>query len=210
MKAIILILSLLLVSVLSAQADKIGGVSSFNSSTNKLKIPCVKIINSNSTTDDVFFDVEMNKINDSYTFSLSFSEVEDSFLCSSIDSYSKNKDSDYVDDSNSSNLITTNANANIKVKCEIRSDRSRISVDGNNLIMGKYYVTVKSTNNSATTSLKSTIGDEVEFDFDSAPDDIATGDIAISADFLDTEVSAVIFDASGIEVVKGSSTCLIK
>jgi hypothetical protein len=71
-----------------------------------------------------------------------------------------------------------------RVICEQRADRSRISVDGNNLVSGTYSTRVTSGTNVATSGLAPTVGDEVGFDFDSNPDDIAAGAVAIAADFL--------------------------
>ena len=71
-----------------------------------------------------------------------------------------------------------------RVICEQRADRSRVSVNGNNLVSGTYSARVTSGTNVATSGLAPTVGDEVEFDFDSNPDDIAAGAVAIAADFL--------------------------
>jgi hypothetical protein len=71
-----------------------------------------------------------------------------------------------------------------RVICEQRADRSRVSVNGNNLASGTYSARVTSGTNVATSGLAPTVGDEVEVDFDSNPDDIAAGAVAIAADFL--------------------------
>ena len=65
-----------------------------------------------------------------------------------------------------------------------RADRSRASVDGNNLASGSYSARLTSGANVATSGLAPTVGDEVEHDFDSDPDDIAAGATAIAASFL--------------------------
>ena len=71
-----------------------------------------------------------------------------------------------------------------RVVCEKRADRSRASVDGNNLAGGTYSARITSGTNVATSALAPTVGDEVGFDFDSDPTDIAAGAVAIAADFL--------------------------
>lgn len=71
-----------------------------------------------------------------------------------------------------------------RVVCEKRADRSRASVDGNNLAGGTYSARITSGTNVATSGLAPTVGDEVGFDFDSDPGDIAAGATAIAVDFL--------------------------
>src|SRR5215468_3907770 len=76
------------------------------------------------------------------------------------------------------------ANATVRVRCEVRSDRSKISVDGDNLATGTYQAMVTSGANTATAPARQTIGDQVEFDFDSDAGDIAAGATAIAANFI--------------------------
>jgi hypothetical protein len=65
-------------------------------------------------------------------------------------------------------LFAVEASASIRVRCEVRSDRSRASVDGNNLKSGKYTARIESGSNTKDSKkAQRTIGDEVEFDFDS-------------------------------------------
>ena len=54
------------------------------------------------------------------------------------------------------------------------------------------------------------MGDEVEFDFDSEPDDIAAGATAIAAGFIQgapPQVTGQILDTSGAVVVQATVTC---
>jgi hypothetical protein len=81
--------------------------------------------------------------------------------------------------------VTTPAgNPVVLVTCERRADRSRASVNGNNLPSGSYRARLTSGGNVVTAPAAPTVGDEVEFDFDSAPDDIAAGATAIDPGFL--------------------------
>ena len=57
--------------------------------------------------------------------------------------------------------------ADVQVSCEKRSNRSKISIDGNNLASGSYRAVAKSGTRTATSDFATTAGDEVEFDFDS-------------------------------------------
>jgi hypothetical protein len=106
-------------------------------------------------------------------------------------------------------------NAVLQLRCEVRMrGRSQISVDGKNLVSGMYSAVVSSGGIAAATGLQSTVGDEVEFDFDSDPDDIADGANAIAADFIRTSgsphVSASILDAQGQTVVSAGGNCDIR
>jgi len=71
----------------------------------------------------------------------------------------------------------------IRVRCETRPTRSKISVDLNNVPAGTYTANVTSSGNNISSTLPSD-GDEVEFDFDSDPEDIADGAAAISSSFI--------------------------
>ena len=71
-----------------------------------------------------------------------------------------------------------------RVRCELRTGRSRISVDGNNLAPGSYRARVTSGGASVDAPAQAAVGDEVEFDFDSDGGDIAAGATAIPADFI--------------------------
>jgi hypothetical protein len=74
--------------------------------------------------------------------------------------------------------------ADVEVSCEKRSNRSKASVDGSNLRSGQYRAVLKSGNNTKRSPYDQTVGDEIQFDFDSNPNDIADGATAISASFI--------------------------
>jgi hypothetical protein len=102
--------------------------------------------------------------------------------------------------------------ADVQVKCEKRSNRSKASVDGSNLADGSYRAVLKSGTSTARTGFQATIGDEVGFDFDSRAADIADGATAIPADFIvDGRVRGYLLDASGRRVTSVvTATCRIR
>ena len=67
--------------------------------------------------------------------------------------------------------------ASLRVRCERRSTRSKISVDGNNLSPrnGRFRARVRASGGTVTSASKRAVGDEAEFDFDSNRNDIAQG-----------------------------------
>jgi hypothetical protein len=83
------------------------------------------------------------------------------------------------------NNISTLA-ATLRVRCERRSTRSKISVDGNDLLPrnGRFRARVPAAGGTVTSGAKRAVGDEVEFDFDSNRNDIAAGATAIPANFI--------------------------
>lgn len=89
------------------------------------------------------------------------------------------KGSAFDDSQNSSG-----GNLGLRIRCEVRSDRSKISVDANNIASGTYKASVTSGGVEIFSGELDTIGDEVEFDFDSENDDIDEGATAIDANFI--------------------------
>lgn len=102
--------------------------------------------------------------------------------------------------------------ADLKIHCEKRSTRSKVSVDGNNLRPGgAYFAVVSSGANQAQTGVAAAVGDEVEFDLDSHAGDIAQGAVAIASNFIvDGRVSAQLRDAGGNVVASGSAICRVR
>ncbi|MBK7352957.1 MAG: hypothetical protein IPJ05_04520 [Nitrosomonas sp.] len=74
--------------------------------------------------------------------------------------------------------------ADILVQCEKRSNRSKVSVDGNNLIPSNYSAKITSGSNTKISAYKPSVGDEIGFDFDSDRNDVAAGAIRISSSFI--------------------------
>ncbi|MFN0179658.1 MAG: hypothetical protein ACKVZ0_12740 [Gemmatimonadales bacterium] len=122
-----------------------------------------------------------------------------------------------AESSRQSNLTTptggTSVSGVVRVRCEVGSNRSKISVDGNNLrpLGGRFSARVRSGANSASAPLATAIGDEAEFDFDSDPGDIAAGAVAIAPNFIQTgagaDVVGEIVDQAGVVVATGSADC---
>lgn len=99
----------------------------------------------------------------------------------------------------------------VRVRCEVRTGRSRISVDGNNLPAGSYRARASSGSNVAEAPATATIGDEVEFDFDSDPGDIAEGATPIAADFIQgtpPQATGAILTLSGAVVAEATVNCM--
>lgn len=106
--------------------------------------------------------------------------------------------------------------AELRVRCEQRTvpARARVSVDAKGLfpVNAMYSARVISGGNQATHSPLTAVGDEVEFDFDSNPADIAAGAHAVSGDFIvGGTVQAALFDATG-RMVAGpvAATCRLR
>jgi len=99
----------------------------------------------------------------------------------------------------------------VDVKCETRSNRSRASVDGKNLASGNYSAVLISGSNTAQSPYEPTVGDEVEFDFDSNPRDIRQGATAIDADFIvNGKATGRLLDAGGNVVAQRTVKCRTK
>lgn len=99
----------------------------------------------------------------------------------------------------------------VRVKCEIRDDRSKVSVDGRDLSPrnGDFMALVASGDNFAMSGIQTAIGDEVEFDFDSEADDVAEGATEIAPDFIEgNQVTARLLRApSGPTVISARVRC---
>jgi hypothetical protein len=79
------------------------------------------------------------------------------------------------------------ADAELRVRCERRAGkRSRVSVDGTNVVPGSYQITLKSGSATApsVTEVVPVGADEFEADYDSSRADIRAGATAIGAKFI--------------------------
>ena len=92
--------------------------------------------------------------------------------------------------------------ANVEITCEKRPNRSRASVDGNNLNPGQYRAVLKSgADKTARSPLQRAIGDEAEFYFDSNQADIAEGATPIPVNFIvNGRVRGYIVNANNVRV----------
>ena len=103
--------------------------------------------------------------------------------------------------------------ASVRVRCEKRIEspqRSKISVDGRNLVAGTYTAKVTSGANTAVSDPKPAVGDEVEFDFDSRRGDIRRGATPIARDFIGTAVTGEILNDLGHVVASATRTCRVR
>ena len=73
------------------------------------------------------------------------------------------KGSAFDDSQNSS----SQGNLSLRVRCKIRSNRSKVSVDATGIASGTYKATVASGGVEVTSGTANSVGDEVEFDFSS-------------------------------------------
>lgn len=108
-------------------------------------------------------------------------------------------------------LPVTDANAaDIRVKCETRANRSSVSVDGNNLVAGNYIAKIISGSHTKKSGPKATIGDEVGFDFDSDPANVAAGATRISRTFIQGQVTGQLINEQGFTVAQATRTCRVR
>jgi len=108
-------------------------------------------------------------------------------------------------------MVLTADAASIRVKCEKRANRSKISVDGFDLGAGSFTATATSGQNTATSGAKNAVAGEAEFDFDSDAGDVAEGATSISPAFIqnNTVTGSIL---AGATVVAGPTTvsCRVK
>lgn len=101
----------------------------------------------------------------------------------------------------------------LRLRCERRSSRSKISVDGNDLSPrnGRFRARVRAAGGTVTAAAKRAVGDEVEFDFDSNRNDIVAGATAIPANFIRArsgpDVVGQILNAEGVVVASQGVEC---
>jgi hypothetical protein len=100
--------------------------------------------------------------------------------------------------------------ATLRVTCERRTSRSKISVDANNVTPrgGRFRARVRAAGGTVTSALKRAIGDEVEFDFDSNTERGAT---RIPANFIrhraGADVVGQLINANGVVVASRGVEC---
>lgn len=104
----------------------------------------------------------------------------------------------------------------LRVRCEGESNRSKISVDGNNLTPrnGRFSARVQAAGGTVASATKAAVGDEAEFDFDSSPNDIAAGAAPIPASFVAArsgpDVIGEILDSEGRVIASQGSECTFR
>ena len=113
-------------------------------------------------------------------------------------------------------LVTSTVAGTLRLRCERRSGRSKISVDGNNLSPrnGTFRARVAASGGTVTSASKRAVGDEAEFDFDSNRNDIAAGATRISATFISRrsgpDVVGEILNSRGRVVARQGVECSVR
>lgn len=103
--------------------------------------------------------------------------------------------------------------ATIRLRCERRSNRSKISVDGRGLTprTGSFRARVRAAGGTATSGARKAVGGEAEFDFDSDRGDVRAGATRIAASFIQSragaDVVAEILNAQGNVVASQGADC---
>ena len=103
------------------------------------------------------------------------------------------------------------AAATIRVQCEVRATRAKISVDAKGLAAGSYRTQAVSGGNMAQSVAERAVGGEVETDYDSNPADIAAGATAISSSFVvNGQVAGKVIDSLGNTVIADTVACRVR
>lgn len=103
------------------------------------------------------------------------------------------------------------AAATVRVTCEVRANRSKISVDGRALAAGEYRTEAISGGNSAAAGPVRARKGQVETDYDSNPADIAEGATAIAPNFIQGgSVTGKVIDSSGNTVAVDTVLCRVR
>src|SRR5262249_40483710 len=106
--------------------------------------------------------------------------------------------------------------ATIRLRCERRLNRSRISVDASGLspATGRFRARVTAAGGTVTSPLQRAVGGQAEFDSDSNPNAIAGGAPGIPATFIRArtgpDVVARVLNAAGVVVATRSGDCVIR
>ncbi len=119
----------------------------------------------------------------------------------------------FASDGSGDGGTASGGSGNLRLRCEVRPGRSKISVDGKNLSPrnGTFSARIEASGGTAVAGAAKAIGDEVEFDFDSNAGDIEEGATPISATFIAArsgpDVVGEILNAQGRVVARASAEC---
>lgn len=103
------------------------------------------------------------------------------------------------------------AAATVRVTCEVRASRSKISIDGKGLAAGEYRTEAISGGNSAVAGPVTARKGKAETDYDSNPVDIADGATAIATNFIQGgSVTGKVIDSSGNTVTVDTVLCRVR
>jgi hypothetical protein len=98
----------------------------------------------------------------------------------------------------------------VRVTCERRAARSKVSVDGSGLSAGTYTARAISGAHTAIAAPQSASGGQAEFDFDSDSGDIGAGATPIAPDFIQgsaPQVTGEVVDSTGAVVATATAAC---
>ena len=98
----------------------------------------------------------------------------------------------------------------LRVRCDVFSDRSKASVDGEDLAAGQYSALLESGDHSAQSPMQAAQNGEAQFDFDSDKGDVRHGATKIGRHFIvNDSVTGTLLDADGNVVAKKTRQCSV-
>ena len=112
--------------------------------------------------------------------------------------------------------VAAASGGSVRLRCESRSGRSKISVDGRDLrpASGIFSARVEAAGGTTASGAKQAVFGEAEFDFDSDAGNVAAGATAIPGNFIaarpGADVNAAILDAQGNIVATGGAECEVR
>lgn len=103
------------------------------------------------------------------------------------------------------------AAATLRVTCEARPGRAKISIDAQGLAPGRYSTQAVSGGNMAASPVQAAVGDELETDYDSNAADVRAGAVAIPSTFIQGgSVTGKVMDAGGNTVIADTVACRVR
>lgn len=99
----------------------------------------------------------------------------------------------------------------LRVTCEARADRARLSIDAKGLAAGSYSTQAVSGGNAAAAPAQAAVAGQIETDYDSNANDVRAGAVAIPATFIQNgQVSGKVVDAAGNTVIADTVACRVR
>ncbi|WP_374661503.1 hypothetical protein [Inhella sp.] len=101
--------------------------------------------------------------------------------------------------------------ATLRVTCEARPGRAKVSVDAKGLAAGSYRSEAVSGGNSAAAAAQAAVAGEIESDYDSNAADVRAGAVAIPSTFIQNgSVTGKVVDANGNTVISDTVACRVR
>lgn len=101
--------------------------------------------------------------------------------------------------------------ATVRVTCEVRPDRAKVSVDAKGLAAGSYSTQAVSGGSMAAAPAQAAQRGELESDYDSNPADVRAGAVAIPVGFVQGGmVTGKVVDAAGNTVIADTVACRVR